>query len=60
MHVVAPAIEIAVALVSVGGLAYIAVTLPDGPIAGPGAVGLLFIIADPGLLTLAGSLIHAL
>lgn len=54
------AIEVSTAAISMGAFVAIIVSLPDGPMAGPGAIGLLFIIAGLGLLILTGSLIRTI
>jgi ABC-type polysaccharide/polyol phosphate export permease len=57
-YIVVRVIEILGAILSVGGLIFVIAMLPEGPMAGPGAIGLLFIVAGLGALLLAGSLIR--
>lgn len=52
--------EIVIGIISAGMFIFIIGTLPDGPMAGPGAIGLLFIMSGLGLLILGGSLIRTL
>jgi hypothetical protein len=54
------AAEAVAALLSVFAFAAVLASLPDGPMAGPGAVGLLFVMVGLGLLVLAGSLVRTL
>ena len=54
------AAEVFLAILSVGIFTFIIATLPDGPMAGPGAIGLWFIMVGLGLLILGGSLVRTL
>lgn len=52
--------EVLLAVLSVGAFALVVAALPDGPMAGPGAIGLWFLVVGLGLLVLAGSLVRTL
>jgi hypothetical protein len=52
--------EVAVAVLAVGAFAAVLAALPDGPMAGPGAVGLFFLMVGLGLLILGASLVRTL
>ncbi|QLG29810.1 hypothetical protein HUG10_19550 (plasmid) [Halorarum halophilum] len=54
------AVEVFLVILSVGIFIFIITTLPDGPMAGPGAIGLWFIMVGLGLLILGGSLVRTL
>lgn len=54
------ALEVVSAIVAVGGLVVLIARLPDEPPAGPGAIGLLFIVTGLGLVILGGSLVRTL
>lgn len=58
MYRVVRAIEVVSVLVSAGGFIVLIGMLPEGQMAGPGAIGLLFIITGLALLVLVGSLIR--
>lgn len=58
MYTAVRLLEVLSAIVSVVGVIVLLATLPEGPMAGPGAIGLLFIVSGLGALILAGSLIR--
>ncbi len=60
LYTVIRAIEVVSALLATGGLVSLIATLPDEPPAGPGAIGLLFIVAGLGLVVLGGCLVRTL
>ena len=49
-------LEAVIALLAAGGIVVAILTLPDEPMPGPGAIGLLFVFAALGLLVLVTSL----
>lgn len=59
-YTVARAIEVISVVLSAGGFVALVATLPDEPPAGPGAIGLLFILAGLGLVILGGSFLRTL
>ncbi|WP_311172068.1 hypothetical protein [Halobellus ordinarius] len=52
--------EFLFALLAVGAVGVILVLLPDGPMAGPGALGLFYILVGLSLLILFGSLVRSI
>lgn len=54
------AVEVFLTILAVGIFMFIIAALPDGPMAGPGAIGLWFIMVGLGLLILGGSLVRTL
>jgi hypothetical protein len=58
IYAVVRAVETVAALVAVGGIVGTIAMVPDGPMAGPGAIGLLFIVGGFGLLVLVASLVR--
>ncbi|MFW6000503.1 MAG: hypothetical protein ACOC06_05090 [Halorubrum sp.] len=59
-YAVVRALESGVALLAIAGFAAVTAGLPEGPMAGPGAVGFLFALAGLGVLVLAASLVRTL
>jgi len=57
-YTVVRAVEAGVALLAAGGVVATVVTVPDEPLAGPGAIGLLFVVATLGLFILAATLVR--
>lgn len=57
-YTVVRAVEAGVALLAAGGVVATVVTVPDEPVAGPGAIGLLFVVATLGLFILAATLVR--
>lgn len=53
-------VEALAAVLAVGAFAFVLGTLPDGPMAGPGAIWIWFVVVGLGLLVLAGSLVRTL
>ena len=60
IYVVIRTVEVASVILPAGGFVYLISTISEGPMAGPGAIGLLFIITGLGTMPMAGSLIRAL
>lgn len=60
VYSVVRAVEVVAALLSVGAVALVLAALPPGPMAGPGAIGLMFIVVGLALLVLAGCLVRTL
>lgn len=60
MYTIVRAIEVACTILWAAGFAYLISTIPEGPMSGPGAIGLLFMMAGIGLLILGGGLIRSL
>lgn len=54
------AVEVLAAVVSVGAVAYIVASIPEGPMAGPGALWLWFVVVGLAGLVLVGSLVRTL
>lgn len=54
------AVEVASVVLWAGGFAYLLSLIPDGPMAGPGAIGLLFMLSGISSVLLGGSLFRAL
>jgi hypothetical protein len=52
--------EAGVAALAAGSFVFVLWSLPDGPMAGPGAIGLLFVVVGLGLLVVAGCLVRTL
>ncbi len=52
--------EAGFAVLAAGAFVIIVWSLPDGPMAGPGAIGLLFVMVGLGLLVVVGSLVRTL
>lgn len=52
--------EFVAAVLPVAALAYLLGTLPDGPMAGPGAIGLWMIMVGLALVVVVGSLVRTL
>lgn len=59
-YTVVRAVEAVVAVLAAGGIVGTVATLPDEPIPGPGAIGLLFVFVGLGLAVLATSLLRTL
>lgn len=59
-YAVVRAIEVASVVVWAGGFMYLISTIPEGPMAGPGAIGLLFMMVGVALVNLGGSLLRTL
>lgn len=59
-YIVIRTLEVACVILPAGGFVYLISTIPEGPMAGPGAIGLLFIITGLGTMPMAGSLIRVL
>ena len=59
-YTVVRALEAAVAFLAAGGIVATIAALPDEPIPGPGAIGLLFVFVALGLLVLVTSLVRTL
>jgi hypothetical protein len=57
-YTVVRAVEAVVAVLAVGGVVGTLAALPDEPMPGPGAIGLLFAFAALGLLVLVASLVR--
>lgn len=57
-YTVVRAVEAVVAVLAVGGIVGTLAVLPDEPMPGPGAIGLLFAFAALGLLVLVASLVR--
>lgn len=53
-------VEVVLVVLSSGAFAYIVGTLPEGPMAGPGAIGLWMMMVGLGLLIIGGSLLRTL
>ena len=51
-------IEVVAALLTIGGIAGTIASVPESPLPGPGAIGLLFITAGFGLLVLGATLVR--
>jgi len=60
VYTVVRALEVVAAVLAAGGIVGTVATLPDEPIPGPGAIGLLFVFAGLGLLVLVASLVRTL
>lgn len=60
MYTIVRTVEIFFTFLSVGVFSIIIGPLPDGPMSGPGAIGLLLIMVGLGLLILGGSLVRTL
>lgn len=60
LYAVVRAGEVLLVVLSVGAFVFVVSSLPDGPMAGPGAIGLWFLVVGLGLLVLAGSLVRTL
>ena len=58
VYVIVRAAEVVLAVLPVGVVVAIVAALPDGPMAGPGAIGLFFVLIGLGLLVLGGSLVR--
>lgn len=43
-------VEVAGVLIAAGGFGYLLSIIPDGPMGGPGAIGLMFIVTGLGLI----------
>lgn len=54
------AVEAVAALFTVGGTVAVVGRVPDGPMSGPGAMGLLFVVVGLGLAVLGGTLLRTL
>ncbi|MFC7046062.1 hypothetical protein ACFQH6_12140 [Halobacteriaceae archaeon GCM10025711] len=52
--------EVLAVVLSIGGFVFVVSRIPNGPMAGPGAIGLLFVIVGLGVLILGGSLVRTL
>lgn len=59
-YAVVRAVEAPVAILATAGVVGTIMAVPDGPMAGPGAIGLLFIVVGFGLLILGASLVRTL
>jgi len=59
-YTVARAIEAVSVVLVAGGFVLLVAELPDEPPAGPGAVGVLFVVAGLGVVVLGGSLVRTL
>lgn len=55
LYALVRAIEVGTAAITAGGIVFLFVTLPDGPMSGPGAIGLLFLLLRYGLVVIGGS-----
>lgn len=53
-------LEVASVIIPAGGFVSLISRIPEGPMAGPGAIGLLFILTGLSLLPIAGSLIRTI
>jgi hypothetical protein len=53
-------LEVASVIIPAGGFVYLISRIPEGPMAGPGAIGLLFIITGLSLMHIAGGLIRTM
>jgi len=53
-------VEAVAAAFTVGGTVVVIERVPDGPMAGPGAMGLLFVVVGLGLAVMGGSLLRTL
>lgn len=60
MSVVFRTLEFASVVIPAMGLVYLINSIPEGPMAGPGAIGLLFIITGLGMMPMGGSLMRSL
>ena len=60
LYPITRAIEVASGIVWAGGFVYLVSIIPEGPMAGPGAIGLLFMMAGISLVILGGSLLRTL
>ena len=52
--------EVASVIIPAGGFVYLLRRIPEGPMAGPGAIGLLFVLTGLSLLPIAGGLIRTI
>lgn len=57
-YILVRAVELLGAIITAGGFVFLIVMLPDEAPAGPGAIGLLFILVGLGLVVLASSLLR--
>ncbi|MEF8840267.1 MAG: hypothetical protein V5A62_01390 [Haloarculaceae archaeon] len=60
IYTVARAIEAVSVVLVAGGFVLFVTELPDEPPAGPGAIGVLFVVAGLGVVVLGGSLVRTL
>jgi hypothetical protein len=60
VYSVVRAIEVVAAVVAVGAFTLVVASIPPGPMAGPGAIGLMFVVVGLGLLVLGGCLVRTL
>lgn len=57
-YTVVRTVEAAAAILTVAGIAGLITAIPDEPMSGPGAIGLLFVMVALGLLALAATLVR--
>ena len=60
VYVALRTLEVATVIIPAGGFVYLISRIPEGPMAGPGAIGLLFILTGLSLVPIAGSLIRTM
>lgn len=60
LYSAARVIELLSAVFSIGGIWILIASIPDGPMAGPGAIGLLFLLTRRSLVVLGGSFVRTL
>ena len=56
MYIVIRTLEVVCVIIPAGGFVYRIGAIPEGPMAGPGAIGLLFIMTGMAILPMVGSL----
>lgn len=54
------ALEVVAAVLPVAAVVFVVATIPDGPMAGPGAIGLWMIVVGLAVLVVVGSLVRTL